>query len=276
MSYEWPKVPLGDILRLDEDRVAVVPGQEYPQIGVRGFGRGLFERGSVAFDQTTYSHFNRLYEGALVVSQVKGWEGAIAVAPRKFAERFASPEYRTFRLDTTKVDPSYLLRFLLSSHFASSIQSSTRGQGARRERVRPEQLVRQLIPLPPLAEQRRVAAKIERLVGRIDEALGVHDHSTTALRILDDSSAAAAAESVPAAYWRPLGEIVEVGGGGTPSKDNPAFWGGDVPWISPKDMKHRRIQNATDHITQIALDNSAAKLHAPGCVLIVIRGTSYP
>jgi type I restriction enzyme, S subunit len=63
---------LGDILRLDEDLAAVIPTSSYPQVGVKSFGAGLFAKSPVVGSETTYKTFNRLYEGALVLSQVKG------------------------------------------------------------------------------------------------------------------------------------------------------------------------------------------------------------
>ncbi|PYF10729.1 type I restriction enzyme S subunit [Rhodobacter viridis] len=60
-------------------------------------------------------------------------------------------------------------------------------------------------------------------------------------------------------------------GGGTPSKANSDFWNGDIPWISPKDMKSKIIRAAIDGITEDAIDNSAAKLVPAGSVLMVIR-----
>ena len=72
-------VTISDILRLDESKEEVQFGQQYPQVGVKGFGQGLFARETLDATQTTYKVFNRLYNGALVLSQVKGWEGAVAV-----------------------------------------------------------------------------------------------------------------------------------------------------------------------------------------------------
>lgn len=47
--------------------------RSYPQVGVRGFGGGLFSKAAVSGTETTYRTFNRLYAGAVVLSQVKGW-----------------------------------------------------------------------------------------------------------------------------------------------------------------------------------------------------------
>ena len=60
-------------------------------------------------------------------------------------------------------------------------------------------------------------------------------------------------------------------GGGTPAKEHPAFWDGEIPWVSPKDMKSDYISNAQDKITPAAVMQSAAKLIDAGAVLIVVR-----
>ncbi|MDZ7909067.1 MAG: restriction endonuclease subunit S [Gemmobacter sp.] len=61
-------------------------------------------------------------------------------------------------------------------------------------------------------------------------------------------------------------------GGGTPSKDNEAFWtDGDIPWVSPKDMKRRFIDSAEDQITEDAVRNSATNIVPLGSVLMVVR-----
>jgi type I restriction enzyme S subunit len=69
-----------------------------------------------------------------------------------------------------------------------------------------------------------------------------------------------------------LGETGIWRGGGTPSKDVPEFWAnGKVPWVSPKDMKVDVIRDSEDHITDRAVDHSAANRVAKGSVLIVTR-----
>ena len=69
-----------------------------------------------------------------------------------------------------------------------------------------------------------------------------------------------------------LGDVGRWFGGGTPSKSNPRFWtGGNIPWVSPKDMKFNLITDAQDHITDDAVAQSATNLVESGSVLIVVR-----
>jgi type I restriction enzyme S subunit len=68
-----------------------------------------------------------------------------------------------------------------------------------------------------------------------------------------------------------LGDVVEIKGGGTPSKANSAYWNGDIPWVSPKDMKFWDIEDAIDKITSDAIKGSATNLVPESSILIVNR-----
>lgn len=70
---------------------------------------------------------------------------------------------------------------------------------------------------------------------------------------------------------KPLGEVCSLTGGGTPSKKRVEFWGGDIPWVSPKDMKSDVITTSIDKITSKGIDGSAAKLIPRDAILVVVR-----
>ena len=72
--------------------------------------------------------------------------------------------------------------------------------------------------------------------------------------------------------WSNLKRLGRVCGGGTPSKKNPEFWSGDIPWISPKDMKVDFINRSQDMVTIKAIDRSSIKLIPSGALLMVVRG----
>jgi len=60
-------------------------------------------------------------------------------------------------------------------------------------------------------------------------------------------------------------------GGGTPSKQEPRYWNGPIPWVSPKDMKSRIISDSIDSISEAAVDESSVSLVPPQSILIVVR-----
>lgn len=76
------------------------------------------------------------------------------------------------------------------------------------------------------------------------------------------------------AHWivRRLKNLVSVRGGSTPAKDVERYWDGDVPWVSPKDMKSERISNSIDHVSDAAVHEGGLNIVKQGAVLIVVRG----
>ena len=72
-------------------------------------------------------------------------------------------------------------------------------------------------------------------------------------------------------YETPLGSVVTFLSGGTPSKANPAYWGGSIPWVSAKDMKSFRLWDSQDHITPEGAANGTRTVPR-GSVLLLTRG----
>ncbi len=75
------------------------------------------------------------------------------------------------------------------------------------------------------------------------------------------------------AHWKPvrLKFLIDMFGGGTPSKSDPGYWAGDIPWVSPKDMKRTTVHDTEDHISAAALVETATRRVEAGSVLVVVR-----
>ena len=69
----------------------------------------------------------------------------------------------------------------------------------------------------------------------------------------------------------PLSDLVTIRSGGTPSKQTPEFWDGDIPWVSAKDMKTPFLSDAEDSVTSLGVDHGA-KLAKQGDILVLARG----
>lgn len=73
-----------------------------------------------------------------------------------------------------------------------------------------------------------------------------------------------------------LGEVAEVVGGGTPSRDTPAFWGDDHYWITPSEVvaiDGKTASRSKEKISNLGLASSGAKLHPPGTILMTSRAS---
>lgn len=68
-----------------------------------------------------------------------------------------------------------------------------------------------------------------------------------------------------------LGDVTTWSSGGTPKKDIPEYWNGDIPWISANSMHSTRLGTSDLKITQLGLD-AGSRLAASGSVLLLVRG----
>lgn len=70
---------------------------------------------------------------------------------------------------------------------------------------------------------------------------------------------------------RSLLDLVTVVGGGTPSRSEPRYWGGDIPWATVKDLTSTSIRDTSERITLEGLENSAATLIPAGAIVLATR-----
>ncbi|EKO3561881.1 restriction endonuclease subunit S [Vibrio fluvialis] len=78
---------------------------------------------------------------------------------------------------------------------------------------------------------------------------------------------------IPASWKQSeLGEVLlSIVGGGTPSKSNPSFYEGDIPWMSVKDMNKNILNDTVDHISEEAVENSSTNVIPSGTPIIATR-----
>lgn len=71
--------------------------------------------------------------------------------------------------------------------------------------------------------------------------------------------------------FQPLGNFITLLSGNTPSKENPAFWNGETPWVSAKDMANFWLEDSEDHLTPDGV-KKAARVVPEGTTLLLTRG----
>lgn len=128
------------------------------------------------------------------------------------------------------------------------------------------------LPLPSLPEQRRIVAILDQanaLRGKRREALAQLDSLTQSIFIEMFGDPVNNPKR-----WdkKPLTEVCYCYSGGTPSKSNPDYWQGDVPWFSAKDLKQDDLFDSQDHIHESVIRTTSLKLLPADTVAIVVRG----
>lgn len=168
MKVEW--APLREVL-IASPRPAKVAGTSiYPSAGLLNRGRGLFRKPDLLGSDTSYKTLYELAEGDVVYSKLFGWEGSVAVVPSSFSEHFVSSEFPVFRISSDDLSRAFLGQYLRSGVFTNAIANATTGLGQRRQRVNVADFLSLPIPLPPRAEQDRIATYLDAVETAIERA----------------------------------------------------------------------------------------------------------
>jgi type I restriction enzyme, S subunit len=69
-----------------------------------------------------------------------------------------------------------------------------------------------------------------------------------------------------------LGEVADISSGGTPSRTNPNYWNGTIPWVSTTLIDFNFIDKTVEYITEEGLKNSSAKIFPTGTLLMAMYG----
>ncbi len=70
-----------------------------------------------------------------------------------------------------------------------------------------------------------------------------------------------------------LGEVVDIRIGGTPSRNNPQYWGGENPWGTISDLNGQALYETKEYITELGVDNSNVKPIPAGTTLMSFKLT---
>lgn len=70
---------------------------------------------------------------------------------------------------------------------------------------------------------------------------------------------------------RRLGDVCNIVGGGTPSKKIKAYYGGDIPWATVRDMNVDHLSTTEHNITRLGLKNSSTNVVPRNNVIIATR-----
>lgn len=160
------------------------------------------------------------------------------------------------------------IRYLF--HSLSSLAIPSRGYN------RHWNVVREMsIPVPPLEVQREIVRILDQftaleaeLEAELEARQAQYEHYRTHLLSYDSMTARGPVS------WIPLRELGVWSGGGTPSKSRADYWDeGNIPWITPKDMRSSKIQNSMMNVTDRAVRESNVKLIEAPSIALVVRSS---
>lgn len=180
---------LGEVLRPAAREELVDPLKEYRLLGVRLDGRGPFVRETVTGAQTAATRLFRVAEGDFIYSRLFACRGAFGVIGEGLDGCYVSGEFPTFVPVPDRIDVRFLRYwFRLPTTIASVDENCAGSTPLTRNRFKEQFFLALEMPIPELAEQRRMVARIEDLTAQINEASTLRQQVTEEAEALLSSS----------------------------------------------------------------------------------------
>lgn len=201
----WARVPLESLIELNPKTVA-------PDHAAAGFSPmqmlGTRHRDPVGFEQRTWGTIRKTYvhfrDGDVLLAKItpcfeNGKAGLVRGMPNGIGA--GSSEYFVCRSDPRALDPRYLLALFKTDTFLKAGETRMTGSVGHK-RVPKDYLLKTEVPLAPIAEQRRIADKIDALLARVDACRERLDSVPAILKRFRQAVLEAAADGALTNEWR--------------------------------------------------------------------------
>lgn len=258
---KYPRVRLGDYLRLNIDRINPEkhPDTRFRVLGVSNTD-GVFLNDTKLGSEIKQAYY-RVKPHEICYNPYRVNVGSIGICEHDYDNQIISGAYNVFGTVDSELDPQYLMALFKSSQFLAYVNE--KASGGVRMNFKFEDLEEWEIPLPELNEQNELIKETKRIETCIH-----------AIRILlKNSSPDYTCFSIEPGKWvKYPGELIT--SGGTPSRERADFFGGSISWLKSGELKNRIIYDSEEKITEDALAHSNAKLFPQGTVLIALIGAT--
>ncbi len=279
----WNLVRYSDVLEETNERVGDC---EVPILSVTK-NHGLM-LASERFGKQIHARSTKKYRlaprGSIVADPMLLWSGTIGLQEIVDAGG-VSPDYRVYR-PVGDVDTAFMGVLVRSSSMLAHYQTGARGTNVRRNRIARSDFLAIPVKLPPLSEQRKIAAILSSVDEAIQRTQAVIDQVQVVKKALMQELLT---RGLPGRHTRfkqteigeipeswevcPIGKLARVQNGTTPRKSRQDYWeGGTVPWLPTGKVNDRVIRRAEAYVTDRALAETSLHILPRGTVLVAMIG----
>ncbi len=158
LPADWDLHMLGECLSRVEKPVEVKPNELYTQIGIRSHGKGLFYKEPVAGAALGNKAVFWIEPDCFIVNIVFAWEQAIGKTTQSEVGMIGSHRFPMYRPVNDTVDIDYLISYFLTKRGTDILEAASPGGAGRNKTLGQDRFLKSKIILPPIEEQRKIAA----------------------------------------------------------------------------------------------------------------------
>jgi type I restriction enzyme S subunit len=210
MNEVYPLVPLGNVINYRKEFVQIDDTKTYKRCRVKLHAQGIVLRDIVKGAEIKTKKQQVCRKGEFLVAEIDAKIGGIGIVPENLDGAIVSSHYFLFEINESLINKQFLNFFIRSPIFCDQIAAQGSTNYAA---IRPSDVLGYSIPLPPLEEQKRIVARVEELVGKIEEVRSLRQKALEETEALVNSSAAKVFVELDTADFYQIDDISEVKGG---------------------------------------------------------------
>ena len=200
----WPVVKLEEVLDQDLDFVTDLEPGTYKKLSVRLYGKGVVPDKPVDAHTVRMKKHQIAKEGQIIVSEIWAKKGAIGIVPPNGNGALCTSHFYLFNRKPERVMEGWLRYLLIANFLEPQLSAEARGTTGYAS-VRPRHFLQCEVPLPPLDEQQRIVAKLDKVAGLVEEAQSLRQEIDREMLAVVQSTHFKLADVAE----RPFGEFIE-------------------------------------------------------------------
>ncbi|MFE6872309.1 restriction endonuclease subunit S [Kitasatospora sp. NPDC057692] len=214
----------------------------------------------------------RLREGDLLFS-ITAYIGSVAVVESGWVDAYVSQHVALCRLDLARLDPRFVGYFMLGTEGQDQLLQGA--VGGTKVQLALDDIRGLRIPVPPLEEQQRIAAHLDRELAKIDTLIAAQERF---VGLLEERREAVVRSAVPVpgqSEWKAdkLGRRSIISNGSTPRREEEKYWlNGHFPWLNSSVVNLRSVVSADQFVTGEAMVECHLPIAEPNDILVALTG----
>jgi type I restriction enzyme S subunit len=157
------QLPMIKVAPIHRRQVEIKPDETYFEIGVRSFGRGLFEKPSFKGIDLTWQQPFWMKEGDLLFSNIKAWEGAVGLIPKKYDDWVGSHRYITCLPNLQLINPEFLFYYFRTQEGVEKLSLASPGTVDRNRTLNTKMLHQIKVPVPDITLQEEFVELLHKI-----------------------------------------------------------------------------------------------------------------
>lgn len=167
------RLPMNEVAPIHRRPVKIELDETYQELGTRSFFKGVFEKESFRGSDLTWEKPYWIKSGDLVFSNIKAWEGSVALISQKHDGWVASHRYITCLPNYELIKPEFLLYFFSTPAGMDILSNASPGSADRNRTLNTKKLMLAKVPVPNFELQKEFVELFHKV-----EALREHHKQT--------------------------------------------------------------------------------------------------